>query len=245
MKQEELPMVELHVGPPGTAPLPEVVPACSPELAAPAEPPLSDCEFVVVDVETTGGSVRNGHKVTEIAAIVVDGRGRVVDEFQTLVNPERPIPRFITALTNITDEMVRDAPRFCDVLPELRAFLGDRVFVAHNASFDRAFVGFEIVWASGEVYDPRTLCTVRLARRLVPEVSSRSLDALSFYFGFDNDARHRAYGDARVTALLLGRLLERLEEREISTWTGVQELLHPPRKKRPKRQATPQSMEWV
>lgn len=209
------------------------------------ERPLRESEFVVVDVETTGGSVKNGHRVTEIAAIRVSGTGEILDEFQTLVNPERPIPRFITSLTNITDDMVREAPRFGEILPGLSEFLGDRTFVAHNASFDRAFVGFEMVWTAGVVYEPRTLCTVRLSRRLVPEVSSRSLDSLCRYFGFDNDARHRALGDARVTALLLGRLLERLEEREISTWSGVEELLGPKKKKRPRRRANPESMEWA
>lgn len=214
-----------------------------PDAAVP-EPALRELEYVVVDVETTGGSHARGHRVTEVAALRVAGCGTVLEEFHTLINPERSIPRFITALTNITDDMVRGAPRFAEVLPELRRMLDGRVFVAHNASFDRNFLRAEIDWATAEAFEPRTLCTVRLARRVVPEVSSRALDSLSDYFGIENDARHRAYGDARVTAVLLHRLLERLDEREITTWAGLEALLGASKKRR-RRRSSPESMEWT
>src|SRR5690606_27367108 len=107
--------------------------------------------------------------------------GTVVDEFRTLVNPDRPIPAFITSLTNITWDMVRDAPRFSDVAPHVARVLEGAVFVAHNAAFDWNFLGAELGRA-GMPLAGRTLCTVRMARRLVPEIGSRSLDALTHFF---------------------------------------------------------------
>ena len=231
------PVVHVHLGPPDS-----LVAAISDPT--PAEPFLHEFEYVVIDVETTGSSVRAGDRVTEIAAICVDARGRIVEEMQTLVNPCRPIPQFITSITNITDEMVRGAPRFEEIAPELIRMLENRVFVAHNASFDFGFVGAELVFSTGYVLDARVLCTLRLARKVVPEVSRRSLDALSYYFGIENDARHRAYGDALATATLFAKLMERLEEREVQNWSALEELLTK-RKPRRKRQANPQSMEWA
>ena len=207
-----------------------------------AELPLRELEYVVVDVETTGGSVRRGHRITEIAAVRVAGDGVVLEEFGTLVNPERPIPPHITALTNITNEMVKDAPRFVEIAERVRELLAGRVFVAHNAAFDWGFLRAEFERALGVVQETRILCTLRLARRVVPEVASRSLDALADYFGVENEARHRAYGDARVTAAIFQRLLERLEEREIASWEGMQALLMQ-RAPRRKRTATPTWME--
>lgn len=193
---------------------------------APEADALRGMEYVIVDVETTGGSAQRGHRVTEVAALRVAADGTVLEELCTLVNPERPIPPYISALTNITGEMVKDAPRFRDILFDLATMLAGRVFVAHNAAFDWRFIRAEMERATGRTpTDGRILCTVRLARKLVPEVSSRSLDSLSDYFGIDNDARHRARGDALATAVLFGHLMERLEEREIASWSALDELL--------------------
>jgi DNA polymerase III subunit epsilon len=205
--------------------------------------PLQALEYVVVDVETTGAAAARGHRITEIAALRVDGTGRILEEYATLVNPERPIPPFITRLTNITDAMVARAPRFAEIAPQVASLLAGRVFVAHNATFDWSFVGAELARAAGrEPPPPRVLCTLRLARRLVPEVASRSLGALSEYFGIENDARHRAHGDARATVTLLQRLFERLEEQEIGSWEGIDALLRR-RAARRKRTANPTWME--
>ncbi|MBI4410689.1 MAG: 3'-5' exonuclease [Gemmatimonadetes bacterium] len=200
----------------------------------PLDPPLRELDYVVVDVETTGGSWSRGHRITEVAAVRLDGRGRFLAEYCTLVNPARPIPHYVSALTRITDEMVRDAPRFHEVAVELRRVLCGAVFVAHNAGFDWRFLGAELDRAlSWQPAEP-VLCTVRLARRVVPEVRSRALGALTDYFGIVNEARHRAYGDARATGALFRRLLERVEEREIRCWSGLEDLLRrrPPRRKR-------------
>lgn len=188
----------------------------------------------MVDVETTGGSVSNGDRITEIAMVVVGGDGAVREEFSTLINPERYIPPFISALTNITNEMVRNAPRFAEVAPEVRRRLDGRVFVAHNVSFDWRFVGAELSSALGVAIEGRRLCTVRLARRVVPELTSRSLGALSDYFGIENEARHRALGDARATVAVFQRLLERAERQEVTSWAGLQSFLErkAPRRRR-------------
>lgn len=210
----------------------------------PAERPLRELEYVVVDVETTGGSVRTSHRVIEIAAVVMDGTGRTIDEFRSLVNPERPIPRNITALTGISEAMVRDAPCFHEVAEQVERVLGDRVFVAHNAGYDLGFVGFELIWALRTAPEARVLCTLRLARKLVPEIRRRSLASLCWYFGIEHEAPHRAWADARATAAVLARLFERLEEREIYDWEALEKLLaaRPPRRKR---SALPQPMQEV
>ena len=212
--------------------------------AAEAETPLCALEYVVVDVETTGGTTRRGHRVTEVAALRCAADGRVLEEFSSLVNPERPIPPFISSLTNISWEMVAGAPLFHELAPDVARLLRGRVFVAHNAAFDWRFLSWELQRATGVAPDERVLCTVRLARKVVPEVGSRSLDALSYFFGLQNEARHRAYGDARVTAELLGRLMARLQEREVFTWEALEQLIgrRRPRKAR-KRQAMPTAMD--
>jgi len=152
-----------------------------------------------------------GDRITEIAVAVVHGERREI-VFESLVNPERPIPRAIRAITNITNDMVRDAPRFSELTERLLAALAGRVFVAHNARFDWNFVSAELRRSQDLTLDGSRLCTVRLARRLVKGVRSCGLDNLCRFFGFRNDARHRAAGDALVTAELLCRLLRLARE---------------------------------
>mgnify|MGYP001171381386 FL=1 len=206
--------------------------------------PLRSLEYVVVDVETTGGVEKRGDRVTEFAAICVSGTGEVVEAYPPLVNPERPIPPFITRLTRITDDMVRGAPRFEEIAGEVQRMLRGRIFVAHNVAFDWGFVGHELERATGVGLEGRRLCTVKLARRVVPEVSSRSLGSVSEYCGIDNDARHRAYGDARATVEVFRRLLDRLEEREVSDWLELQALLESRRARR-KRSSLPRSIDCI
>jgi DNA polymerase-3 subunit epsilon len=169
-------------------------------------PLIEECAFAVVDVETTGMRAWGGDRITEIAIAVVHGARREI-VFDSLVNPGRPIPPMVAGLTGITDAMVRRAPTFGELADTVLAALGGRVFVAHNARFDWAFVGAELRRARDLVLDGPRLCTVRLARRLVRGVRSCGLDNLTRFFGFENAARHRAAGDALVTAELLARLL--------------------------------------
>ncbi len=169
-------------------------------------PLLDECAFAVVDVETTGARATAGDRITEVAIVVVCGGRREV-VFESLVNPGRPIPAAICAITNISNDMVRSAPTFAEVADRVVAALAGRIFVAHNARFDWNFLCAEIRRASDLALDGPRLCTVRLARRLVKGITSCGLDSLTHWFGFTNPARHRAGGDALVTAELLGRLL--------------------------------------
>lgn len=197
---------------------------CAVPEPVPGGLPLAELSFAVVDVETTGMRARAGDRVTELAVVHVDG-ARTEVAMETLVNPEIPIPDFITALTGIGDAMVRGAPRFEDLADRLVAALGGRIFVAHNARFDWAFVQAELERAGA--YPPRVqrLCTVRMARALVPELERRNLDSVMHFFGIEADRRHRAAGDALVTAEVLRRLLARAEERGIGTWPALRELV--------------------
>ncbi len=173
---------------------------------AQGSPLLDDCAFAVVDVETTGMRAAGSDRITEIAVVVLQGDRREVI-FQSLVNPGRPIPPVISAITRITNEMVQDAPSFDALADQLLAALAGRIFVAHNARFDWGFLSAELRRARALTLEGHRLCTVRLARRLVAGVRSCGLDNLSLHFGIGNDARHRAAGDALVTADLLARLL--------------------------------------
>lgn len=182
------------------------VPDAPPAPAAPVGPHPLSLTYTVVDVETTGTSPARGHRVTEIAAVRVEN-GEIGDIFQTLVNPERPIPPFITALTSINWEMVKDAPRFRDVCDELLARMEGAIFVAHNASFDWKFIAAEVERATSRCLDGRRLCTVRLARAVLPQLRRKSLDWVANHYGVRIDGRHRAGGDALATAHCLIRML--------------------------------------
>ncbi len=174
--------------------------------AASLKIPLERARFVVVDLETTGGRAAPD-SIIEIGACELIG-GRVGRSFATLVRPAIPIPRFITRLTSITDEMVAAAPRIHDAIVAFREFLGDGVMVAHNAPFDFSFLDLEFRRRFGVGVRNPVLCTLRLSRRLLPSLKRRRLDALAEHFGLSTDGRHRGWGDARMTAELLSIFLE-------------------------------------
>jgi DNA polymerase-3 subunit epsilon len=156
---------------------------------------LLDGPLAFVDVETTGGDLR-WSRITEIAIVAARGE-RFEEEWSTLVNPGCPIPPHITALTGIDDAMVEDAPTFGDIAAEVTRRLEGRLFVAHNVSFDRSFVRTELDRA-GRSFNPRSLCTVRLSRRLHPGERSHALDSVIHRLGITVARRHRALDDARV-----------------------------------------------
>lgn len=201
--------------------------------------PLAGLSYAVVDVETTGGCPP-ADRITEIAAVIVRD-GEVKEVFETLVNPERSIPRFITQLTNISWEMVKDAPTFSVIAPKVMQALAGNIFVAHNAAFDWKFVSHEINRASGTQLFGRRLCTVRLARRLLPHLPRRSLDYVANYYGVEIAGRHRAAGDALATAHCLIRLLDDAAQRGCATWEDLDLLLgaRSPRAKQKRRSALP------
>tara|TARA_R110000850_G_scaffold44945_8_gene113801 strand:- start:419 stop:1747 length:1329 start_codon:yes stop_codon:yes gene_type:complete len=162
--------------------------------------------FAVVDVETTGGHA-SGHGMTEIAIVVYDGM-KVVDSYSTLLNPQQSIPLGIQTLTGITPEMVKEAPIFKEKAEEIRDFLGDHIFVAHNVNFDFSFVRSAFS-SCGVDYNPKRLCSVRYARKVEKGLRSYSLKNLCAHFEITNEAAHRAWGDAFATAKVLGNLLEK------------------------------------
>jgi DNA polymerase-3 subunit epsilon len=206
---------------------------------AQGSPLLDDCAFAVVDVETTGMRARGNDRITEIAVVVVHGGRREV-VLDTLVNPGRSIPPAICAITNITNAMVQDAPTFAQLADRVVSALAGRVFVAHNARFDWNFISEEIRRARDLALDGPQLCTVRLARRLVKGVRSCGLDNLTQHFGFENPARHRAAGDALVTADLLSRLLRLAREEGAATLQDLSMIaLRRVRRGRRRRLATP------
>ena len=189
-----------------------------------ATDPLDSLSYTVVDVETTGGNPNAGHRITEIAAVRVE-HGRIHDVFQTLVNPERPIPPFITSLTSISWDMVKDAPKFRDVCAELLARMEGTIFVAHNAAFDWRFVSAEVARATGRRIEGRRLCTVRLARAVLPQLRRKSLDWVASHYGVDIEGRHRAGGDALATAHCLLRMLRSAAvDHECATWSQLERL---------------------
>ncbi len=173
---------------------------------------LKGVTFVVVDVETTGlDPVQD--RITEIAMMKIRD-GALQDEFSTLVNPLISIPSNITALTGIDDLMVQDAPTAREVVPFIVEFLGDAVFVAHNAPFDWGFVQETVRRERGVQLSNPQLCTVKLSRRLLPTLPSKSLDPVTRALNIRIPDRHRASGDAYATALVLIKFLSHLEHHQ-------------------------------
>ncbi|QUW00419.1 hypothetical protein J8C02_02655 [Chloracidobacterium sp. MS 40/45] len=195
-----------------------------PTVAPEATASLLECRFAVVDVETTGRRAEQ-ERITEVACVTIE-RGRITGTFASLVNPGVPIPPLITALTGISDELVATAPPFAAIAAELRQRLSQAVFVAHHASFDCKFLTAELRRADETfVWTAPTLCTVQLARHLVPGLDNYRLDTVTAHFRISNPARHRASGDALATAQLFLRLLERLMEQDIVAVEAVTALL--------------------
>ena len=173
---------------------------------------IGKATFVVVDVETTGLSATDD-RITEIAMMKVQG-GTLVDEFSTLVNPLVTIPAFITSMTGIDNVMVQDAPTAREVVPFVAEFLGDSIFVAHNAVFDWGFVTHTARRERGiELRNP-TLCTVKLSCRILPNLPSKSLGPVAEHLKIKIPERHRASGDAYATALVLVKYLSYLQKKE-------------------------------
>lgn len=175
----------------------------------PGSPRIEEAAFVVVDTETTGVRAEEDG-VIELAAVRIE-RGCIVDRFSQLINPGRAVPRRITEITGITTAMVFDQPAMADVMPAFEAFLGEAVFVAHNLSFDQGFLDAERARLGLAPLANPTLCTLRLARRLLPGLRSKGLTSLADFFGLHIAHRHRALGDAEATAEVLRAFLKRLQ----------------------------------
>jgi DNA polymerase-3 subunit epsilon len=172
--------------------------------------------YAVVDIETTGGNFKTG-KITEIAIYVFNGT-EIIDSFSTLINPECEIPFFITnltgiipanviELTGITNQMVANSPKFYEVARKIVEITANRIFVAHNASFDYNFIKKEFE-DLGFDFSRKTLCTVKLSRKHRPNHKSYSLGKICDELGIEVNGRHRAAGDALATVKLLDKILK-------------------------------------
>ena len=183
---------------------------------------LADLEYVVVDVETTG-LVAGRHRLIEVAGIHVRA-GMLVETFQELINPGQRLPRFISALTGITQEMVNAAPPVDEILPSFFAFLDDAPIVGHNVGFDLGFLGYEAV-RLGYPLATDGLDTIRLARRLIPGIRQLKLDTLARQVGVVARDRHRALGDAQITLEVFQHLLALAANQGIETLAQLREIM--------------------
>lgn len=160
--------------------------------------------YAIVDIETTGGYAA-AHGITEISIQVFDGN-RVTEKFESLINPRQSIPRFIQAMTGISDEMVAEAPGFEEIASSVYHLLRDKIFVAHNVNFDYSFVKAHLEHC-GYSLDVRKLCTVRLSRKILPGFPSYSLGKLCHSLGIEISNHHRASGDTDATVEVFRQIL--------------------------------------
>ncbi len=177
--------------------------------------------YVIIDIETTGGSPKSS-KITEIAIYKHDGIS-IIDQYETLIDPEMPIPQFIVNLTGISDAMVKGAPKFYEVAKKIVEFTEDCIFVAHNVNFDYGIIRQEFR-KLGFDYRRQHLCTVIASRKILPGLESYSLGKLSRNLGIELIGRHRAGGDAFATAKLF-TILKETDAIDLDTF--VQDDLNP------------------
>ena len=174
---------------------------------------LSDRRFVFLDIESTGGSIAED-RITEIGLLTVDN-GEVTREWSSLINPQRNIPSFIASYIGITDEMVADAPKFGEIAENLLEMLKGRILVAHNARFDYSFLRHEFRLVE-RFYHSEVLCTVKLSRRLYPHFKKHNLDTLIARHKLPCEARHRAFGDAKVLWDFIQLAAIELDEQQVN-----------------------------
>ena len=170
---------------------------------------MNDCLYSIIDIETTGAQ-KQGHKITEISVINFNGK-EITETFTSLINPERNIPYAITRLTGISNEMVANAPKFFQVAKKIVEMTEGRVFVAHNVFFDYNFIKAEFN-ELGFSYKRNTMCTVKNARRFLPDYKSYSLGKLCRDLSIPLENHHRAYADARATVEILKLILEKTDK---------------------------------
>lgn len=177
--------------------------------------------FAIVDIETTGGNSAYD-RITEVCIILHDGLV-ITEKFSSLINPERSIPYHISRLTGITNEMVESAPKFWEIAKKIIELTENRVFVAHNVSFDYNFIQSEFR-SLGYDFKREKLCTVQLSRKLIPGFKSYSLGRLCEQLSIEIENRHRAEGDALATAELFNLLMQKKLEHPKFKGSGLTEL---------------------
>ncbi len=172
--------------------------------------PVEKTSFCVIDVETTGLSPQYNN-IIELAVVKVKNL-KVVDKYQTLLNPGRDIPTFITTLTGISNEDVYDAPFFDNIADDVVEFIGSNVIAGHNLSFDMSFLKREFNYCGREEPKNLKLCTLKIARRVFPLLNSKSLGSVASFLKIKNSSAHRALGDAETTARILIKLIKHLKK---------------------------------
>lgn len=172
--------------------------------------PINEAEFVILDFETTGTSAKHGRAI-EVGLVHLKN-SKIVDTYQSFINPGMGIPYSISLLTGITNDDVYDAPFFEDIVSDIKEFIGDKTLTAHNLRFDRAFLNAEFARCGEELNIANTLCTLQLARKLYPELPSKSLGNVVKFMKIKHVNVHRALGDASVTAKILVKMLDELKE---------------------------------
>lgn len=182
---------------------------------------MNNKQYIIVDIETTWLS-KDRHHITEIAAVLFDGE-KIVKEYQTLINPQSPIPWFITHLTWITNEMVKDAPTIDQALPGFFEFIEDHILVAHNATFDYGFLNNKGMRYLHVAIENKVLCTRKLANRLVSELPSKRLECLCDHFHIANENAHRAMSDVIATVKVFEQFLKILKNKWIEDTSKILE----------------------
>ena len=177
-----------------------------------------DTTYCVLDIETTGFSFRT-EKITEVGIMKVKN-GEVIDEFSCFVNPEKPIPQRVVEVTNITDDMVKDAETIDKVMPKILEFVGDSVLVAHNADFDIGFLKYNAN-ELGLSLDNTYLDTLRLAKDLFPDYKKYKLGKIAENLGIKVEVAHRALDDVDTTVKVLNVMLNMLKEKGVETLDDI------------------------
>ena len=180
-----------------------------------------DTTYCILDTETTGRSFRTD-KLTEIGVMKVKD-GKVIDEFETKINPERPIPEEVVKLTNITDEMVKDAPKVDEAMPKFLEFIGDSVLVAHNADFDMGFLKYNAKQLGLE-FNNSYIDTLSLSRSLYPELKRFKLGIIAEHLGIEVEVAHRALADVDTTVKVFNKMIETLKEKGAKTIDDIDRL---------------------
>ncbi|MFH1826397.1 MAG: exonuclease domain-containing protein [bacterium] len=176
--------------------------------------PLDSLEYVVLDIETTGLEPTK-NEITELGAMKIKGQ-EIIEIFSTLIKPKEPISAEITRITGIDDEMVKDFPPAKKILPKFFEFLGSAILVAHNTDFDIAFIKHHLKQEANIDLTNETICTVKLARYLLPSLVNHKLHTVGAHFNLPIVNRHRAMGDVEITFQVWLRFIDLLKEQNIA-----------------------------
>ena len=172
---------------------------------------IDDIHFSVLDIESTGLSPRQGDRIIELGITKIDINGNVIDTYETLVNPERKVSA--VNIHGITDRMVKNAPLFSEIADEIFQFINNTVIVAHNAGFDMSFLKWEFSNSGYNIDDIPRLCTLIMARTLLPSLPSKKLGKLCEHFGIDSGLAHSALADSAAAAELFVIFMNRYDYR--------------------------------